>query len=88
MVGWTAGKNLASVFPEIESAPSVLGLLTADANQGSTGEHPVGSGAPKGDVGDQQYEAARGTDLDRLTKVVLWCRAFSAGFGAAALRGR
>jgi hypothetical protein len=37
-------------------------------------------------VGDQQYEIPRGTDLERLTEAVIWCRAFSVGFGAAALR--
>jgi Electron transfer DM13 len=60
---------------------------TADARQGSAGENPVDLGALQGNVGDPQYEVPRGVDLDRLTKVVIWCRAFSAGFGAASLRG-
>jgi Electron transfer DM13 len=38
-------------------------------------------------VGDQQYEIPRSVDLERLTKVVVWCRVFSVGFGAAELRG-
>jgi hypothetical protein len=29
----------------------------------------------------------RGTDLRQLAKVVVWCRTFSVGFGAAPLRG-
>jgi Electron transfer DM13 len=62
-------------------------VTTADASRDSTGEAPIGSGAPKGNVGDQQYELPRDTDLDCLTKIVIRCRAFSAGFGAAALPG-
>src|ERR687895_912939 len=62
-------------------------LSTADANQDSAGEDYVDLGALKGNVGDQQYEIPGGADLQRLTKVVVWCRAFSVGFGAASLRG-
>ena len=60
-------------------------LSTADANQGSAGEEFEDLGGLKGNVGNQQYEIPRGVDLDRLTKVIVWCRAFSVGFGAAAL---
>lgn len=42
-------------------------------------------GALKGNVGNQQYEIPEGVDLDRLSTVVIWCRAFSVEFGSAPL---
>jgi hypothetical protein len=73
---------------ETDNGPDLrVYLSTADANQDSAGEDFVDLGGLKGNVGDQQYELPRGADLERLTKVVVWCRAFSVGFGAAALRG-
>jgi Electron transfer DM13 len=60
-------------------------LATADANQDSPGDF-VDLGGLKGNIGDQQYEIPNDADLGRLTKVVIWCRAFSVGFGAAPLR--
>jgi len=72
---------------ETDNGPDLrVYLSTADANQDSAGEDFVDLGGLKGNVGDQQYEIPRGVDLDRLTKVVVWCRAFSVGFGAAPLR--
>jgi hypothetical protein len=61
-------------------------LATADANQDSAGEANVDLGGLKGNVGDQQYQIPRGADLERLTKVIVWCRAFSVGFGVAPLQ--
>jgi Electron transfer DM13 len=72
---------------ETDNGPDLrVYLSTADANQDSAGEDFVDLGGLKGNVGDQQYEIPRGVDLERLTKVVVWCRAFSVGFGAAPLR--
>jgi hypothetical protein len=72
---------------ETDSGPDLrVYLSTADANQDSAGDDFVDLGGLKGNVGDQQYEIPRGADLARLTKVVVWCRAFSVGFGAAPLR--
>jgi hypothetical protein len=73
---------------ETDNGPDLrVYLSTADANQDSAGADFVDLGGLKGNVGDQQYEIPRGADLGRLTKVVVWCRAFSVGFGAAPLRG-
>ena len=72
---------------ETDNGPDLrVYLSTADASQDSAGDEFVDLGGLKGNVGDQQYEIPRGTDLERLTKAVIWCRAFSVGFGAAALR--
>jgi hypothetical protein len=73
---------------ETDNGPDLrVYLSTADASQDSAGDDFVDLGGLKGNVGDQQYEIPRGADLERLTKVVVWCRAFSVGFGAAPLRG-
>jgi Electron transfer DM13 len=72
---------------ETDNGPDLrVYLSTADANQDSAGEDFVDLGGLKGNVSDQQYEIPRGADLERLTKMVVWCRAFSVGFGAAPLR--
>jgi hypothetical protein len=60
-------------------------LSSADANQDSAGDAHIDLGGLKGNVGDQQYQIPRGADLERLAKVLVWCRAFSVGFGAAPL---
>jgi hypothetical protein len=72
---------------ETDNGPDLrVYLSTADANQDSAGDDFVDLGGLKGNVGDQQYEIPRGANLGRLTKVVVWCRAFSVGFGAAEVR--
>jgi hypothetical protein len=72
---------------ETDNGPDLrVYLSTADANQDSAGDDFVDLGGLKGNVGDQQYEIPRGVNLDRLTKAVVWCRAFSVGFGAAPLQ--
>ena len=45
----------------------------------------VDLGGLKGNRGDQQYDIPRGTDLARYSDVLVWCRAFSVGFGRARL---
>lgn len=43
-------------------------------------------GELKGNIGDQNYEIPRSVDLARYRSVVVWCRRFTVGFGAAPLR--
>lgn len=72
---------------DTDNGPDLRVYLTTDgADRDSAGDGFEDLGGLKGNVGDQQYEIPRGADLDRLTKVLVWCRAFSVGFGAAALR--
>jgi hypothetical protein len=72
---------------ETDNGPDLrVYLSSADSDQGSAGEDFEDLGELKGNVGDQQYEIPAGVDIDTLTKVVVWCRAFSVGFGAASLR--
>jgi hypothetical protein len=48
-------------------------------------EDHVNLGVLKGNVGNQNYTIADGIDLDRYDTVVIWCRRFTVGFGAADL---
>ncbi len=45
----------------------------------------VDLGALKGNIGDQNYDVPAGLDLSRYRAVTIWCRRFSANFGAAPL---
>ncbi|MGH8571051.1 MAG: DM13 domain-containing protein, partial [Gammaproteobacteria bacterium] len=73
---------------ETDNGPDLrVYLSAAGASQDSAGEAFRDLGKLKGNVGDQQYEIPRGVDLDRYSTVLVWCRAFSVGFGAAPLRG-
>lgn len=45
----------------------------------------VDLGVLKGNVGNQNYEIADDVDLDHYDTVVIWCRRFTVGFGAADL---
>ena len=58
-------------------------LGAGNGNGGSRGAKDLG--ALKGNKGDQQYKLPRGVDLTRYRTVVIWCRAFSAGFAKATL---
>ena len=42
-------------------------------------------GALKGNRGNQQYDIPADIDLGRHRSVLIWCRAFSAGFAKASL---
>jgi len=83
-----SGKRVVTLTGfETDNGPDLrVYLSTPDAGQSSPGDFKD-LGALKGNVGDQQYEIPRGTDLQRFSKVVIWCRAFSVGFGQASLRG-
>jgi hypothetical protein len=58
-------------------------LVPGDSSDGGA-EGAIDLGALKGNRGDQQYTLPRGAD-PRGRTVVIWCRAFSAPFGSAAL---
>jgi hypothetical protein len=47
----------------------------------------VDLGVLRGNVGNQNYDIPADIDLDRYDTVVIWCRRFSSGFGAADLLG-
>jgi hypothetical protein len=69
-----------------DNGPDLRVLLSAaGASQGSAGEAFRDLGELKGNVGDQQYEIPSDVDLGRFSTVLVWCRAFSVGFGAAPL---
>jgi hypothetical protein len=45
----------------------------------------VNLGRLKGNIGNQNYEIASGTDLTKYNTVLIWCKAFSTLFGSAKL---
>jgi hypothetical protein len=46
----------------------------------------VDLGALKGNTGNQRYTIPRGTNTQRYSRVLIWCRAFSVAFTSAPLR--
>ena len=46
----------------------------------------VDLGVIKGNIGDQNYRLPHDLDLAKYRAVSIWCKRFSANFGAAALR--
>jgi electron transfer DM13 len=66
--------------------PDLRVRVTVGAGNGDGGSSGAKDlGALKGNKGDQQYKLPRGVDLTRYRTVVIWCRAFSAGFAKATL---
>lgn len=60
-------------------------LVAGEVNDNGDGEGSVDLGALKGNVGNQQYDIPADADLARYATVVIWCRAFTVGFGRARL---
>jgi hypothetical protein len=70
------------------SGPDLVVLLSdTAATEDSWGAYDDGRtallGTLKGNVGDQNYEVPPGVDLAGFDSVVVWCRRFTVGFGAA-----
>jgi len=82
------GRVLTLTHFQTSNGPDLRVYLSAGSvSQGSSGEAFRELGKLKGNIGDQQYEIPHGLDLGRFSTVLIWCRAFSAGFGLAPLRG-
>lgn len=62
-----------------------LSTNAADGPEGAFDDDFVDLGTLKGNVGNQNYEIPADVDLGKYQSVVIWCRRFSAAFGAAAL---
>jgi hypothetical protein len=70
------------------SGPDLVVLLSdTAATEDSWGAYDDGRtallGVLKGNVGDQNYEVPPTIDLGGFDSVVIWCRRFTVGFGAA-----
>jgi len=75
------------------SGPDLLVLLSdTAATEDSWGAYDDGRtallGTLKGNIGDQNYEVPLSIDLARFDSVVIWCRRFTVGFGAAPIEAR
>jgi hypothetical protein len=80
------GRVLTLTDFETDPGPDLRVYLTAgDPAAGEDIGEFVDLGVLKGNVGDQQYELPDDVDLDELSNVVVWCRAFSVGFTSAPL---
>ena len=80
------GRVLTLTDFETDNGPDLLVYLVAGEVDGNgDGEGFVDLGALKGNIGDQQYAIPDDVDLARYSSVVIWCRAFSSGFGVAEL---
>lgn len=73
-----ATDNGPDVFVYLSAAPISAGEKALD-------DDFVDLGGLKGNLGNQNYEVPDDVDLDRYKTVVIWCRRFSSGFGAADL---
>lgn len=75
-------------FTDLDSTngPDLRVYLVAGKVDGNgSGDDFVDLGGLKGNKGTQQYAIPAGTDTSRYSTVVLWCRAFTVGFGKATL---
>ena len=75
---------------ETSNGPDLVVYLSAKEPAGPDDWHGydqdfVDLGVLKGNVGSQNYEIPEGTDLDRYSTAVVWCRRFTVGFAAAVL---
>jgi Electron transfer DM13 len=75
---------------ETSNGPDLVVYLSAKEPAGPDDWHGydqdfVDLGVLKGNVGSQNYEIPKSTDLDRYSTAVVWCRRFTVGFAAAVL---
>lgn len=80
------GRVLTLTDFETDNGPDLrVYLVSGEVNSNGDGDDFVDLGALKGNIGDQQYEIPERVDLTEFDSVVIWCRAFSSGFGVAEL---
>jgi hypothetical protein len=71
---------------EVDNGPDLRVYLVAGSPADESGvDDFVDLGALKGNKGNQQYAIPAGTDTERYSTVVIWCRAFSVLFARAQL---
>jgi hypothetical protein len=78
------GNTLRLEDLKTDNGPDVVVWLSA-GDEGAYADDFVDLGSLKGNKGNQNYVIPDGTDLDRYDTVVIWCRRFTVGFGAAEL---
>ena len=82
----TGGRVLTFTDFDTDNGPDLRVYLVAGpvAGDGDVDDF-VDLGGLKGNKGTQQYEIPAGTDTDRYSTVVIWCRAFTVSFAKAGL---
>jgi hypothetical protein len=71
-----------------DNGPDLLVYLSAEpiaAGEQALDDDIVDLGRLKGNVGNQNYDLPADVDLERYATVVIWCKRFASGFGAADL---
>ncbi len=84
---WPAGERALTVTDlDTDNGPDLRVYLVAGpvVNDSDVGEF-VDLGGLKGNKGTQQYSIPAGTDTERYSTVVIWCRAFTVSFAKAEL---
>ncbi len=87
VVELTSGEQVLTFTDlETDNGPDLRVYLVAQP-VGSDGDADdfVDLGGLKGNLGTQQYSIPAGTDTERYSTVVVWCRAFTVGFAKASL---
>ena len=75
-----------STFLRLENLKTTNGPdLYVYLSTGKDASDIVNLGRLKGNIGNQNYEIAIGTDLSKYNTVLIWCKAFSTLFGSAQL---
>lgn len=77
---------LALVDFRTDAGPDLFIYVVPRAAEGNDVDGATRLSALKGNVGNQQYALPADLQLADAATVVVWCRAFSVSFGAAALR--
>jgi hypothetical protein len=77
---------LALVDFRTDAGPDLFVHVIPRMTEGNDVGDSTRLGALKGNVGNQQYALPPELELGEAATVVVWCRAFSVSFGAAALR--
>lgn len=81
----SGGRVLTFTDLDTDNGPDLRVYLVAGPVSGDDVGDFVDLGGLKGNKGTQQYEIPAGTDTDRYSTVVIWCRAFTISFAKAEL---
>lgn len=81
----SGGRVLTFTDLDTDNGPDLRVYLVAGPVSGDDVGDFADLGGLKGNKGTQQYEIPAGTDTDRYSTVVIWCRAFTISFAKAEL---
>lgn len=74
---------------DVQNGPDLkvyLSSAPASSEQGVFDDDIIDLGDLKGNIGNQNYKLPTGTDIDRYSSAVIWCKRFGVGFAVAGLQ--